>query len=139
MRTSGGIALVILGLALVGCSRGTDGTEPPAESAPTLSAADAVQKTCLEVRAGIDDFNRHDYAATVKHFEKARTTAKIYAKVDPEPQADALLDAVEYYANLAPKDYPEAARSSENFARNKAITLTQCASEPIDETPPTEV
>jgi hypothetical protein len=92
------------------------------------------------VRAGVDEFNRQDYAGTVEHFEKAKIPAKVYAKVNDEPEADALLDAVEYYANLAPQDYPEAARSSEFFARNKVITLEQCASdEPIDATPGTPV
>ena len=86
------------------------------------------------MRDGIDEFNRHDYAGTVEHFRKARTPAKVYAKVNTEPAADALLDAVEYYANLAPEDYPDAARTSEHFARNKTITLTQCApAEPADE------
>jgi hypothetical protein len=97
-------------------------------------------RTCAEVRAGISDFNRQDYAGTVEHFMKARTTAKVYARVDEEPEADALLDAVEYYANLAPEEYPDAARASEYFARNKAITLEQCASDtPIDAAPPTPV
>ena len=83
---------------------------------------------------------REDYAGTVEHFVKAKVPAKVNAKVNEEPEADALLDAVEYYANLAPEDYPEAARSSENFARNKVITLEQCASdEPIDATPGTPV
>lgn len=125
-------------LLLAACSGGADGDEPSAQK--TLSSTDAMEQTCAEVRAGIDDFNRQDYPSTVRHFEKAKVTAKIYAEVNPEPDADALLDAVEYYANLAPSKYPEAARSSENFARNKAITLGQCASgEPIDETPPTAV
>ncbi len=86
------------------------------------------------MRLGIDAFNQNDYAETVRHFEKAKKPAKINAQVDPEPEADALLDAVEYYANLDPADYPEAARSSENFARNKAITLGQCTDgKPLDQ------
>lgn len=127
-------------LLVAACSGGADGDQSDPVADPTLSAADAVQRTCVEVRAGIDDFNRQDYSSTVEHFEKAKVTAKIYAKVNPEPEADALLDAIEYYANLAPAKYAEAARSSENFARNKAITLGQCASgEPIDQNPPTPV
>jgi hypothetical protein len=130
---------VVLLLALTACS---SGSEAPSTSTSTssLSAADAVQATCREVRAGIDEFNREDYAGTVEHFEKAKIPAKVYAKVNKEPEADALLDAVEYYANLSPDRYPDAARSSESFARNKAITLEQCASdEPIDATPGTPV
>lgn len=126
-------------MVLLTACAGGDG-ESEADAPPTISAEDAVQMTCQEVRAGIDDFNRRDYSGTVEHFVKARTSAKVYAKVNQEPEADALLDAVEYYANLAPENYPEAARSSESFARNKAITLSQCASgEPIDESPGTEV
>ena len=125
-------------VVVAACSGGTGSDEPDATA--TLSAADAVDQTCVEVRAGIDDFNRQDYAGTVEHFQKAKVPATVYAKVNPEPEADALLDAVQYYANLAPEKYPEAARSSEYFARNKAITLGQCASgEPIDEAPPTPV
>ncbi|MET0928415.1 MAG: hypothetical protein ABWX74_02805 [Aeromicrobium sp.] len=135
MRTFVTSALLIL---LSACSGGSD--DSPAAAKKDLSAAEAVQQTCVEVRAGIDEFNRHDYAATVEHFVKAKGPATVYAKVNPEPEADALLDAVQYYANLAPEKYPDAARRSENFARNKAITLNQCGSdEPIDEEPPTPV
>lgn len=105
----------------------------------TLSAKQAEAQTCEEVRAGIDEFNVGDYAGTVHHFEMARATAKIYATVSDRPEADALLDAVEYYADLDPADYPEAARSSEHFARNKAITLGQCATDAPGEEPGTEV
>ena len=136
MRTFVAAAALV---AVAVCSGGgSDAPKPPQVS--MLNAAEAVQLTCEEVRAGIDEFNRQDYAGTVEHFEKAKGPAKVYARVDPEPEADQLLDAVEYYANLAPEDYPEAARTSEHFARNKAITLGQCASnDPIDETPPTPV
>lgn len=132
------LASVALLLALSACTGGSDAKDT---SAPReLSAAEAVQQTCEEVRAGIDEFNRQDYAATVEHFEKAKAPAKVYARVNDEPEADALLDAVEYYANLAPSKYADAARSSENFARNKEITLGQCASgDPIDESPGTPV
>jgi hypothetical protein len=135
MRTL--IAAAIVAVLASGCS---SGPEDARSDLTELSASEAMNRTCAEVRAGIDEFNRQDYAATVDHFEKARTTARIYARVDDEPEADALLDAVEYYANLAPEQYPDAARTSENFARNKAITLGQCASDgPIDEVAPTPV
>lgn len=131
------VAAVMLVLVSA-CSSGSDA--PAAKPTAQLSASEAEQQTCELVRAGIDEFNRQDYAGTVEQFEQAKAPAKIYAKVNPEPEADALLDAVQYYANLAPEDYPDAARSSESFARNKAITLGQCAStEPIDGTPPTPV
>ncbi|MCW2769407.1 MAG: hypothetical protein JWR27_840 [Aeromicrobium sp.] len=128
MRTYVGVTLLLV--------LGACGGEASAPPGPT--AAEAFQQTCAQVRAGIDEFNRHDYAGTVASFERAKVPAKIYAQVSPEPEADALLDAVEYYANLAPVDYPEAARTSEHFARSKSITLNQCTTgEPIDETPPT--
>ena len=132
MRSS---AVAVLLLVLAACGGGGSDDSPTSSS---LSAEDAVQATCKEVRAGIDEFNRQDYAATVSHFEKARVPATAYAAANDEPEADALLDAVEYYAELAPADYPAAAATSARFARNKAITLNQCASaEPIDETPTT--
>jgi hypothetical protein len=135
MRTWVTAALVAL---LVSACSG--GSAESGSGSDELSADEAMSRTCAEVRLGIDEFNRDDYAGTVEHFVKARTPAKVYAKVNEEPEADALLDAVEYYANLAPEKYPEAARSSENFARNKTITLEQCASdEPIDAEPPTPV
>lgn len=120
-----GVTLLLL---LTACGPGSS------DSKDEPTAAELQQKTCAEVRLGIDAFNQQDYAGTVRHFEKAKKPAKTNAQVDPEPEADALLDAVEYYANLDPADYPEAARSSENFARNKAITLGQCTDgTPIDE------
>ena len=135
MKILGAVALL---LALAACGGGSGGPAAPAKS--TLSASEAMRATCSEVRAGIDEFNRDDYAGTVEHFVRARKTAKVYATVNEEPEADALLDAVEYYANLSPDNYPEAARSSESFARNKVITLEQCASDdPIDATPGTPV
>lgn len=138
------LAVAVLLLTLTACTAGSSGAEGVggnvADGAADLTAAEAVQQTCAEVRAGIDDFNRQDYAGTIDHFEKAKVPAKVYATIEEEPEADALLDAVEYYAALDADQYPEAARSSENFARNKEITLTQCASdEPIDATPGTPV
>lgn len=132
MRFVTAAALLVLVSA---CSGGSERSD-----SPELTAAQAVQQACEEVRAGIDDFNRQDYVATVEHFEAAKAPAAVYADVDRAPEADDLLEAVEYYADLAPDDYPEAARSSKRFARNKAITLEQCvAGEPIDETPATPV
>jgi hypothetical protein len=122
MRT---IAAVVLLAVVAGCGGASDSDDSPA-----LSATQALERTCVEVRKGIEAFNDHDYAGTVRHFVKAEVPARVNAKKDPEPEADALLDAVEYYANLDPADYPDAARTSEHFARNKAITLGQCM--PVD-------
>ncbi|MEO6606621.1 MAG: hypothetical protein ABIN55_13545 [Aeromicrobium sp.] len=121
------LVAVALLLALAAC-----GSNAKTDDEPT--AAELQQQICIEVRKGIDAFNDSDYAETVRHFEKAKAPAKVHAKVDPEPEADALLDAVEYYANLDPSDYAEAARTSQNFARNKEITLGQCTDgTPIDQ------
>ncbi|KAA1375967.1 hypothetical protein [Aeromicrobium fastidiosum] len=128
-----------LALSLSACTGGDGESDAPDAKTSSLSAAEAFQATCVEVRAGIAEFNDQDYAGTVEHFEKAKIPAKVYAKVNTEPEADALLDAVEYYADLSPADYPEAALSSKNFARNKEITLTQCASDPDDQSPGTPV
>lgn len=121
------LAAAALLLALAACGTGSSDRDEP-------TAAELQQQVCEDVRKGIDAFNRQDYEGTVLHFEQAKKPATVNAQVDPEPEADALLDAVQYYANLDPADYPEAARSSENFARNKAITLGQCTDgAPIDE------
>ncbi|MBC7630782.1 hypothetical protein [Aeromicrobium sp.] len=124
------LAALALFALLAGCGGSSD-----SGSGSSMTSKEAEAKTCVEVRAGIADFNSENYAGTVSHFAKAKTTAKIYARVSQEPKADALLDAVEYYANLAPDDYPEAARTSESFARSKAVTLTQCASDSPVEAP----
>lgn len=118
-------AALLLGLTACGSD---------AEPADEPTTAELQQQVCVEVRKGIDAFNASDYAETVRHFAKAKKPAKVKAQIDPEPEADALLDAVEYYANLDPADYPEAARTSEHFARNKAITLGQCTDgTPLDQ------
>jgi hypothetical protein len=44
---------------------------------------------------------------------------------DGSALAGDLVDAVRYYAGLAAEDYPEAARTSAEFAKYKAITLGQ--------------
>src|SRR5690242_4960947 len=94
------VALVLTLAAACG-SGGSDTTNEP-------TAAELQQQTCAEVRKGIDAFNQQDYDETVRHFKKAKKPAKVNAQVNTEPEADALLDAVEYYANLDPADYPEA-------------------------------
>lgn len=119
------IALVILA-AVAACGSSDPKVDPIAKlSAKTLGA-----KTCVEVRAGIDAFNDHDFTSTMSHFKKAEVFAKIYYEKAQGPGSSSLLQAVDYYAHLPPKAYPEAARSSADFARFKAITLGQC--EPVD-------
>ena len=114
MRT---IAAVALLMALTAC--GSD-----EKTAPT--AAELQQQACAEVRDGVDAFNAEDYEETVSHFKKAIDPATAFAKATSKGEADDLLNAVRYYAGLQPREYPEAARTSSDFAKYKAITLGQC-------------
>lgn len=111
----------MIGFALLaGCS---DGSEAPS---PAASASSPAVAACDEVRAGIDAFNLGDYAETIVHFRKAIPLAVDQAKDDDSQRAADLVEAIRYYADLDPQEYPEAARSSADFARYKAITLGQC-------------
>ena len=127
MRTSvAAIALVLVAL-LSGCT-GSDGPrtsgETPSATPSDGGAAVVDSPACDEVRAGIDAFNEGDFEGTVEHFEAALPLAK--AQDDGSETAADLVDAVQYYAELAPADYPEAARSSQEFLEYKNITLGQC-------------
>ena len=131
LRTGPSLAL---GLALLaGCS----GTSGAGSDAATTTPVDA--DACTEVRAGIDAFNLGDYNETIGHFRKAVPLAVDRAKDEDTPEAADLLEAVKYYADLDPEQYPDAARSSEDFAKYKAITLGQCVpvGEPSPDEPPT--
>jgi hypothetical protein len=86
-------------------------------------------EACEEVRTGIDAFNSGDYAGTVEHFEAAVPLAE--AQDDGSEKAAQLVEAVRYYAELDAELYPEAARTSADFAKYKAITLGQCL--PVDD------
>jgi hypothetical protein len=83
-------------------------------------------KACAEVRAGIDDFNQGEFAGTVEHFRTALPLARQQAQAHPSRSARDLVDAVTYYAELAPDDYLASSGSSLEFAKYKAITLGQC-------------
>lgn len=83
-------------------------------------------EACQEVRTGIDAFNVGEFDETVAHFEEALALAE--EQDDGSAAAGQLVEAVRYYAELAAEDYPEAARSSPEFAKYKAITLGQCVS-----------
>jgi hypothetical protein len=139
------LALVLL-LALGACSSEKDSPRAEPRKAPTSSpsapeAAPSTQpdasdsKACAEVRAGIDAFNAGDFETTVDHFELAVPLAEAQARTDSSKAADDLLEAVRYYAELAPEDYAESARSSPEFLKYKTITLGQCVtpSAPLDD------
>ena len=123
-----------------GCS-GSDDTTPPAPetstspsapSSPSDHTAVVDSEACEEVRTGIAAFNLGDYDETVAHFEEALPLAE--QQDDGSGPASDLIEAVRYYAELDAELYPEAARSSAEFAKYKAITLGQCM--PVgDETP----
>lgn len=138
MRTFFG-ALVLAPLLVlgVGCSEGGTSEEsrqvtiPPSDTKPSPAAPaspDQGNTACDEVVAGIDDFNAGDFEGTVAHFEAAVPLAENEAEANPGQAADDLLEAVRYYADLAPDDYTQASVSSSEFAKYKAITLEQCAS-----------
>jgi hypothetical protein len=121
---------------LAGCSSASD--DGPG---PTARASSTATDACTEVVAGIDDFNLGDYDGTVVHFRKAIPLAEAQAQQDDSQEAANLLEAVRYYAELAPDEYPDAARSSRDFAKYKAITLGQCVpvEQPDGETEPPPV
>lgn len=120
-----------------GCSGSGDTTPPAPEtstspSAPSDGTAVVDSEACEEVRTGIAAFNLGDYDETVAHFEEAVPLA--LEQDDGSGPASDLIEAVRYYAELDADLYPEAARSSAEFAKYKAITLGQCM--PVgDETP----
>ena len=127
MRTSGAAIALVLVALLGGCT----GTDAPRSSDETPSASPTEDEVavvdspaCDEVRAGIDAFNQGDFEGTVEHFEDALPLAT--AQDDGSESAGDLVEAVQYYADLAPADYPEAARSSAEFLKYKNITLGQC-------------
>ncbi len=114
--------LVALLAALTVSCTGTGGTA--ARSGPALAAAASTSAACAEVRAGIAAFNQGDYEETVTRFVEAVPLAE--ERLDGSDEAADLLEAVRWYAELEPEDYPEAAISSPEFAAYKAITLGQC-------------
>ena len=121
--------VVAVALLVGACSSGDDGSsglplEAPSASAPSTSEPSA----CPEVRAGINDFNAGDFEGTVDHFELALSGAQEQDDEERSAATGDLLEAVEYYADLPPEDYREAARSSPEFAKYKEITLGQCLS-----------
>ncbi|RYC14806.1 hypothetical protein [Nocardioides zhouii] len=116
-----------------GCSSGGSGdsTDPPetddqsSAATPDTDVPVVDSEACEEVRTGIAAFNDGDYAGTVEHFVAAVPLAE--DQDDGSALAGDLVEAVRYYAELDAERYPEAARSSRQFAKYKAITLGQCS------------
>lgn len=88
----------------------------------------AASAGCAEVRAGIDAFNNGDFEETVERFEAA--VPLVEDQDNGSPAYDQLIEAVRWYADLPAHDYPEAAQSSADFQKYKAITLGQCVAGP---------
>lgn len=134
------MALVALSAGCTGAG-GQSRSDPGASQAvpePGVPVVDSA--ACEEVRTGIDAFNLGDYDGTVEHFEAAVPLAE--EQDDGSAEASQLVEAVRYYAALDAELYPEAARSSPEFARYKAITLGQCMlvdREVPEESPGTDV
>jgi hypothetical protein len=128
VRTSVVAATVLVLVAFASGCTGTDAQRTSDETpsaTPTEDATTVVDSpACEEVRAGIDAFNLGDFEETVEHFELAVPLAE--EQDDGSETAGDLVDAVHYYADLAPADYPQAARSSQEFLKYKNITLGQC-------------
>ena len=102
--------------------------DPDTSATPSpRSGDDSVvdSEACGEVRAGIDAFNAGDYDETVTRFEAALPLAE-QQNDGSVPASQLPIEAVRYYAELDGELYPEAARTSPEFATYKAITLGQC-------------
>lgn len=141
------LTAVLLLALLAGCSAGGGDARAPSEGtprseSPSSQSPDDLTSACVEVRAGISAFNTGDFEETVARFQDAVPLAKAEAEkadagADSEA-ADLLLEAVEYYADLAPEDYVKSAANSPDFERYKQITLGQCLAgvPPASEEPP---
>lgn len=109
--------------------------DPEASDAPSPRSGDVAvvdSEACGEVRAGIDAFNVGELDETVEHFRVALPLAE--EQDDGSVLATQLIEAVRYYAELDAELYPDASRSSPEFAKYKAITLGQCMAG-VDEAP----
>ena len=140
-------ALAVVVATLTGCSGSGDSnaskdrpstgvfrsptSEPQAPDTSSPGDDDVIDTdACAEVRSGIEAFNLGDFDETIEHFEKALPLAE--GQDDGSAAASDLVEAVRYYAELDAEDYPEAARSSQEFAKYKAITLGQCMSTELE-------
>jgi hypothetical protein len=134
-------AITLVALALTFSACGSDSPEAlgsaqqlTPDSAPDAGPdagsqpADPGRSACEEVVAGINAFNAGDFDETVARFEQAVPLAEAEDAAAGTLASADLLEAVRYYAELAPEDYPEASLTSRDFATYKAITLGQCLS-----------
>ena len=113
-----GLALLA---ALAGC--GSSGDPKPSDAATAPSAREA---TCIEVRAGVAAYNAQDLDAVQPHFVRAEVFARKYAKESSSREADDLLDAVKFFADVPPSGYSKDEAALKLFEKYKAITLGDC-------------
>lgn len=132
MATAVAVVALAAGCTGIGESSGSDPRPGRAAPEPDVPVVDS--EACEKVRTGIEAFNLGDYDGTVEHFEAAVPLAE--EQDDGSTKAGQLVEAVRYYAALDAEAYQEAARSSPEFARYKAITLGQCM--PVDREVPEE-
>lgn len=117
-------------------------SDPETPTTPSPRSGDTAvvdSEACDEVRAGIDAFNLGEFDETIEHFQVALPLAE--EQDDGSVPAGELIEAVRYYAELDADLYPDAARSSPEFAKYKAITLGQCVAgdDVASETPGEEI
>lgn len=133
------LSAVIGTLLLGGCSSGEPSSgssqDSGGSSRPSASPSDAPssggtgrEAVCRKVRAGVDAFNAGDLQDTVVEFKEAVPLAVRAQRQDPSRESGLLLRAVRYYAALPANDYPQAAGSSLEFQKWKAVTLGLCVS-----------
>ena len=107
---------------MAGC--GSSGDPKPKDDA--TSSSSPREDTCIEVRAGVASYNAQDLESVQPHFVRAEVFAKKYAKQSSAKEADDLLEAVKFFADVAPNDYNKNATSLKLFEKYKAITLGDC-------------
>ena len=133
MKTFVATAITVLVALASGCAIGGSSDGADDRSSDSLAEVAVIDsEACEEVRSGIDAFNLGKMDETVEHFEKALPLAE--EQDDGSEDAGDLVEAVRYYAELDSEAYPEAARSSSDFAKYKAITLGQCSSAELEQT-----
>ena len=122
MATAGAVVALACGCTGATEPKGSDARPSTGTSDADMPVVDS--EACEEVRTGIEAFNLGDYDGTVEHFEAALPLA--LEQDDGSTMASQLIEAVRYYAALDAELYPEAARTSPEFEKYKAITLGQC-------------
>lgn len=125
------LAATVLVLALAGACTGGGGANDE-------EAQRAFERTCSLVRSGVAAFNEESYDLTVERFRAAIEPARELAELRDDVEADALLEAVRYYADLPTDQYRAAFESSPEFKRHQVTTLGQCGDAGPEDSPQQE-